>query len=92
VIVVHLPGYLGEIVGGRGRVPLSGAPETLGAALAALVAAHPGLRDRIQDERGVVRTHVNVFVDGRSIRDTGGLATPLAADAQIRVFPAVSGG
>ncbi len=90
--VVVLPGYLGEIVGGRGRVTLPGAPATVGEALAALVAVHPGLRDRIQDEQGVVRTHVNVFVDGISIRDTGGLATPLAAGAEIRVLPAVSGG
>lgn len=90
--VVVLPGYLGEIVGGRGRVTLPGAPVTVGEALAALVAAHPGLRDRIQDEQGVVRTHVNVFVDGVSIRDTGGLATPLTARAEIRVLPAVSGG
>lgn len=90
--VVVLPGALGEIVGGRGRVTLSGAPATVGEALAALVAAHPGLRDRIQDEQGVVRTHVNVFVDGVSIRDTGGLATPLDARAEIRVLPAVSGG
>jgi molybdopterin converting factor small subunit len=92
VIVVVLPGYLGEIVGGRGRVSLPGAPASVGEALAALVGVHPRLRDRIQDEQGVVRTHVNVFVGGVSIRETGGLATPLGPDAEIRVLPAVSGG
>ncbi len=90
--VVHLPGYLGEMVGGRGRATLPGRPRTVGEALALLVELHPGLRDRIQDEQGDMRPHVNVFVGRLSIRDTGGLATPLAEGAEIRIFPAVSGG
>ena len=92
MIVVHLPGYLGEIVGKHGRIEIEGDPKTLGEALERLVALHPGLRDRIQDEQGAVRPHVNVFVGSLNSRDTGGLATALGAGAQIRIFPAVSGG
>jgi len=92
VTTLFLPGYLGEIVGGRGRVELPGSPATVGEALAALVAIHPGLRDRIQDEQGRVRQHVQVFVGRDSIRYTGGLATPLAPGAEVHVLPAVSGG
>jgi molybdopterin converting factor small subunit len=39
-----------------------------------------------------VRRHVNLFVDRESIRDTGGLDTPLAPGAVLSVIPAVSGG
>lgn len=92
MIVIVLPGYLAELAGGRGRVELPGTYATVGEALDALVAARPALRDRIQDEQGQVRPHVNVFVGHESIRITGGLATPLPADAEIHVIPAVSGG
>lgn len=90
--LVILPGYLAEFVGGRGRVELPGIHATVGEALEALAAARPAVRDRIQDEQGRVRLHVNVFVGRESIRFTGGLATPLAPGAEIRVIPAVSGG
>jgi len=39
-----------------------------------------------------VRPHVNVFVGADSIRDTGGLATPVSDHAEIAIIPAVSGG
>lgn len=62
------------------------------AALAALFALHPGLRDRIQNERGEVRPHVNVFVASENVRDLRGLETPLGEGAEIHILPAVSGG
>jgi len=92
VIVFMLPGYLAELAGGRGRVELPGACATVGDALDALAAARPALRDRILDEQGRVRQHVNVFVGNESIRFTGGLATRLPARAELHVIPAVSGG
>ena len=53
------------------RSSFSGAPATVGAALTALFAAHPGLRDRIVGESGRLREHINVFVGGESVRYTG---------------------
>jgi molybdopterin converting factor small subunit len=58
----------------------------------ALRALPVGVRERILDEQGAVRPHVNVFVEKRSIRETGGLATPLNDGAEVLVIPAVSGG
>ena len=48
----------------------------------------PGLRNRIVDSGPVIRTHINVFVDGR----VAALDTPLGPNATIHVIPAVSGG
>jgi molybdopterin synthase sulfur carrier subunit len=73
-------------------VVLDTAPASVGEALAGLGALHPGVRDRVLDERGQVRPHVNVFVGKESIRYTGGLATPLGPEAELHIFPAVSGG
>jgi len=91
-VVVHVPGYLREFTGGAPRVTLPGGPATVGEALATLWSLHPGVRDRVVTEQGEVRQHVNVFVGAESIRFTGGLATPLTADAEMTIVPAVSGG
>ena len=64
----------------------------MGEALAALWAVYPGVRDRVVDERGEVRQHVNVFVGDESIRFTGGLGTAVGDGAEIWIVPAVSGG
>jgi molybdopterin converting factor small subunit len=52
----------------------------------------PGLRDRVLDEQGELRRHVNVFVDGENARFLGGLSAPVAADSEIWIHPALSGG
>jgi sulfur-carrier protein len=90
-VIVHVPRALRGLAGGHETVELPAAP-TVGTALAALWARHPGLRDRIVDEQGVLRLHVNVFVGGESIRYSGGFDTPLADGAELFILPAVSGG
>ena len=64
----------------------------MGEALDALCGLHPGVRDRVVDERGEVRQHVNLFVGAESIRYTGGLATRVPEGSEISIVPAVSGG
>jgi molybdopterin synthase sulfur carrier subunit len=88
----HLTGPLRPWAGGAGEVNLDGSPADVRGALAALFAAHPELRDRITNETGDVRVHVNVFVDGEEIKFTGGLSTPLRERAELHVMPAASGG
>lgn len=90
-VVIHLPGALLALSAGQSRIALEAGPD-VAAALRALYALHPGLRDRIQNERGEVRQHVNVFVDSDNIRDLAGLATVLPPHAELHIFPAVSGG
>ena len=88
-VVVQIPGPLRPQAQGRREVTLEGRPLTVGEALSAL---HPPLRDRVLDERGQVRPHVNVFVGAESIRDGGGLAMPISDTCVIAIIPAVSGG
>lgn len=87
-----IPGYLATFAKGQRAVALGGSPRTVQDALESLWTEHPGLRDRIVDEQGAVRQHINVFVAGESIRFAGGLATPVPEGAEILVVPAVSGG
>jgi len=91
-VSVTLPGPLRPLAAGQTHVTLPGAPRTVAEALEGLWQIHPELRPRIVDEQGRVRPHVNVFVGPDSIRDTGGLATPLDGRETIAILPAVSGG
>jgi molybdopterin synthase sulfur carrier subunit len=90
-IAFLIPGYLRQYTDGAGRIETEAAP-TVGEALARLWAAQPGVRDRVVDEQGQVRPHVNVFVGTESIRFTGGLSTPVKDGTEIWIVPAVSGG
>jgi len=90
--VFVIPGALREFSGGRGEVRVSGGARTAGDALGLLWEACPGARDRVMNERGEVRTHINIFVDGEDIRRHGALAAPVRDGSEIIILPAVSGG
>ena len=91
-ITVELPGALAPYARASSLDLPSAECGTVAEAIRALAARWPGVVDRMMDERGTLRPHVNVFVDDRNIRFANGLQTPLRADSTIVVVPAVSGG
>jgi molybdopterin converting factor small subunit len=90
--VFVVPGPLREFSGNRGEVRVPGRAGSVGEALALLWQECPGARDRVITERGQVRPHVNIFVDGENVRYAGGLEAPVRDNAEIIIVPAVSGG
>jgi molybdopterin synthase sulfur carrier subunit len=86
VAVVTLRGQLRTLAGGRPDHEVPGA--TVGELLRALEAEQPALRGWILDERGRIRRHINVFVNG----EQGAEDTTIAADDRVEVIPAISGG
>jgi molybdopterin converting factor small subunit len=92
MIVFQIAGYLTEFTDGRAELPLDGTPATVSEAFDELCQQHIGLRDRVLDERGAVRPHVNIFVNNQAIRRDLVLQTELAGDSEICIMPAVSGG
>ena len=91
-ITIALPSALQPYAAGSTEVTVDGGCGTVGEALRALGDRHAGVVDRVMDERGAVRQHVNVFVDGENIRFLDGLRTPVAPASTIVIVPAVSGG
>lgn len=83
--VVLLPSLLAAEAGGRNRFELEAA--TVGDALRALPVAN-----LVLDERGRLRTLVNVYVDGVDARDRDGLDTVLVGREEIRLVAAIAGG
>ncbi|HEY4299299.1 MAG TPA: MoaD/ThiS family protein [Candidatus Didemnitutus sp.] len=71
----------------RGETEASGA--TLGAVLADLDRAYPGIRFRVIDEQDQVRRHIRIFINGIQARD---LSHPLAASDEVIIVQALSGG
>lgn len=92
VITIELPKALGLSVDGKSTVVVNDPCATVGDALDALGRRSPGVLDRIVDERGDVRIHVNVFRNGESIRFLDGLRTPVSEGTAILVLAAISGG
>ncbi len=65
---------------------------TVGDVLDALFARHPPLRGYVLDERGAVRRHVALFVDGDALQPKSDLARALRPDSELYVMQALSGG
>lgn len=91
-VTFRIPNYLAAFAGGASSVALQGDSTTVHDALSALWRQCPALRDRIVDEQGEVRQHINIFVGNECIRFTGGLTTPVPDGIEILIVPAVSGG
>jgi sulfur-carrier protein len=89
---VELPGFLRQFADGRSTLELDSGAKNVGELLALVGDQYPGVTERVLTERGEVREHVNIFVNGESIRVTGGLFTPLKHNAEVLIVPAVSGG
>jgi sulfur-carrier protein len=84
--VVRLRGPLKRLAGDRAEHAIEGA--SVGELLVAIERAHPAAQGWILDERGVLRRHINVFVNG----ERGEQDTQVGGDDRIDVLPAISGG
>ena len=83
---VRLRQPLKRLAGDQADHELAGA--TVGELLAALERAHPAVDGWILDERGVMRRHINVFVNGERAQQE----TRVDAADRVDVLPAISGG
>jgi sulfur-carrier protein len=92
---VHIPSALRKWSGGRDVLELQAPPVgsmTAAQVIEAVAREFPGLRDRVLNEQGELRRHVNIFVDGENVRFLGGLAARVAPDSEMWIHPALSGG
>jgi sulfur-carrier protein len=83
---VRLRNPLKQLAGDRAEHAVEGA--TVAEVLRELERSQPPLGGWILDERGRVRRHINVFVNGEQAAGD----TPVAGGDRIDVLPAISGG
>jgi molybdopterin converting factor small subunit len=84
--VVCVRGPLRTLAGGRPEHELNGA--TVVELLRGLELRHPDMSGWILDERGLIRRHINVFVNG----ERGNEATAVRSGDRVEVLPAITGG
>lgn len=87
--IVRIPAPLRALTGGLDEVPATGA--TVGDVIEDLEKRHPGVRDRLLDEKGV-RRFINIYVGEEDVRFLEGLKTALKSGDQISIVPAIAGG
>jgi molybdopterin synthase sulfur carrier subunit len=89
-VTLVVPAVLRRDAGGSREVAVDGA--TLGDVLDQLAQRLPVLERRLRDERGTLRPHVLLFVDGVMVRGADDLDRPLHDGTEVFIAPAVSGG
>jgi len=83
---VRLRGQLEKLAGGTSELDVDA--DTVTALLQQLEEDHSGLEGWILDERGVLRRHINVFVNGEPAEPD----TAIESKDKIEILPAISGG
>src|SRR4029453_10936937 len=84
--VVSLRSPLRDLADGSGKLEVRGS--TVAEILDSLERAYPRLRGWVMDERGRVREHIAIFVNG----ERTGQESPVAPSDTVHVLPAISGG
>jgi len=65
---------------------------TVRAVLDSVFAVNEAARGYVLDDRGALRQHMMIFIDGQPIRDRAKLSDPVPDSAEVYVMQALSGG
>jgi len=89
-VTVRLPGALRDATGGQTK--LEARAGTLADVISDIDRRHPGFRSRVLDERGAIRTYVNVYIGDDDARTKGGTGAAVPDGSEVMVIPAMAGG
>ncbi len=88
-VTVRIPTPLRSLTAGEEAVKVSGA--RVREVIENLEKSHPGMKERLLDDKGV-RRFVNIYVGDEDIRFLDGLDTELQPGQEISIVPAIAGG
>lgn len=88
-VTIRIPTPLRTLTGGDEVVHVDGS--NVLQVIENLEKKHPGMRERLLDEKGV-RRFVNIYVGDEDIRFLDGLETALKGGEEISIVPAIAGG
>jgi len=87
--LVHFTAHLRSVVA---KSPVVAEGADVRSALRGVFETHPQLEGYVLDERGVLRQHVCIFVDGEKLPNDRVLDAPLTRTSEVYVMQALSGG
>lgn len=88
-ITVRIPTPLRSLTGGKEQVAAAG--DNLRDVIENLESSHPGIKERLVDDKGI-RRFVNVYLGEEDVRFLDGLDTALKAGDELSIIPAIAGG
>jgi molybdopterin synthase sulfur carrier subunit len=88
-INVRIPTPLRTLTGGADEVSIEGS--TVGELIDNLEKKHPGIKERLCDEKGV-RRFVNIYANEEDIRFLDNLQTKVKEGDSVSIVPAIAGG
>ncbi len=90
-VTVTLPTQLAQAIGASREVTIQA--EDLNQLIEALAQRYnPTLKERLINKGKELNPIINIYINGRNIRYTGGLDTKLKEGDKISILPAVAGG
>lgn len=88
-VTVRIPTPLRSFTAGADEVSAEGG--TVAQVIESLEAKHPGIKERLCDEKGV-RRFVNIYANDEDIRFLDNLETTLKDGDTLSIVPAIAGG
>ena len=92
MLTFSVAGFLTDFTNGERQIRIDSNSSTVEEALRELWELHVGLRDRVVNEQGQLRQHVNIFLNNENVRRLDSLQTTLKDGDEITILPSVSGG
>ena len=89
-VSVRIPTPLRKVTNGEDKADAEG--NTVSAIIASLDSQFPGIKSRLCDYNGELRSFVNIYINGEDIRFMDGVESGVDAGDEISIVPAVAGG
>ncbi|MCQ9208400.1 MAG: MoaD/ThiS family protein [Omnitrophica bacterium] len=89
-IKVRIPAPLQKLTQSKEEVEAGGT--NIKELIDALEKDFPGIKERICDEKGLVRKFINIYVNGEDVRFLQQDATPVKDGDEVSIIPAIAGG
>lgn len=87
---VRVPTPLRRFTGGNGEVTAAGT--SIKDVINDLESRHPGMRERLLDDKGEIRRFVNIYLNGDDVRFLDQLNSTVKDGDDISIVPAIAGG
>jgi molybdopterin synthase sulfur carrier subunit len=89
-VKVRIPTPLRKLTQDKDVVPATG--KTIQDIINDLEKNHPGLKERLCDDKGELRRFVNIYLNDEDIRFAQGRQTAVKDGDEISIIPAIAGG
>jgi molybdopterin synthase sulfur carrier subunit len=89
-VTIRIPTPIRRVTNGADKVSAEG--ETLRDIIASMEEQYPGVKARLCDDQGEIRSFVNMYVNGEDVRFLDGLGTSVKSGDEVSIVPAVAGG